>query len=553
MSQHMSQQQSTFEFMADKKIFITRDEYPRAYEPKKPFRGKPHVFVSVPRKIQHLFKSNTFKMAAPNGFIKDEIRLTNRAYDEMDRVQSEAKEVTEKALNRELLQEDLYIEGFIKTIIDMFPHLNPEQNSGTSAYQLDLSEGMELEELQRLRMSLDIQAKMVRTTVKTHSDRFTTPEKTLCFRYLQPDVTSWWEDIITESAVSQNKPIPIFPDPKPEDYWDFGKAGDGPKKWMEGNTPDKVPVEQPLERKTTTPTMSMLKEQYLKYVRSIYPDKQDTRNKVMRPFRLFIEYFDDPIPSNITLQMAKKFPFLQMEEFPNRAKRTLRDYNWGMNTFTDFCITNGLMDSKPFFGLSFPRGLGAPSKGWRPFTDKDLDKIFAYNWNPQEHLLISMALSTGMRMGEMALLTWERIKGHGNHFNFVTLLDDPELFDAATKNEGSKRIIPLNDSLELPPRREGRVFDYSIDGYGLASTSAGRAVNPILNDLLADDRKSFHSFRSTFKIKLDETGITDPLSDLIMGHGKGDNSGKSYRGMTPQKRYESIQKMDVPWLKNTPN
>ena len=49
MSQHMSQQQSTFEFMADKKIFITRDEYPRAYEPKKPFRGKPHVFVSVPR------------------------------------------------------------------------------------------------------------------------------------------------------------------------------------------------------------------------------------------------------------------------------------------------------------------------------------------------------------------------------------------------------------------------------------------------------------------------------------------------------------------------
>ena len=38
-------------------------------------------------------------MAAPNGFIKNEIRLTNRAYDEMDRVQSEAKEVTEKALS----------------------------------------------------------------------------------------------------------------------------------------------------------------------------------------------------------------------------------------------------------------------------------------------------------------------------------------------------------------------------------------------------------------------------------------------------------------------
>ena len=134
------------------------------------------------------------------------------------------------------------------------------------------------------------------------------------------------------------------------------------------------------------------------------------------------------------------------------------------------------------------------------------------------------------------------------------MIDDPELFDATVKNEGSKRLIPLNNSLQLPQRREGRIFDYSIDGYGLASTSAGRAINPILKELFNDDRKAFHSFRSTFKIKLDETGITNELSDVIMGHGsKGDNAGQFYRGMKPENRNEFIQKIKLPWLKNTPN
>jgi hypothetical protein len=136
--------------MADKKIFITRDEYPRPYE--SPFRGKPHVFVSVLRKIQHAFGSNTIKRVAPNGYIKDEFRVANEIYDYMDRVQAEAKAADENKVARDLEQADYFIEGFIKTFIDMFPHLNPEQGSD-SAYTLDLTEKttLTLEALQTLR------------------------------------------------------------------------------------------------------------------------------------------------------------------------------------------------------------------------------------------------------------------------------------------------------------------------------------------------------------------------------------------------------------------
>jgi len=539
--------------MADKKIFITRDEYPRAYESL--FRNKPHVNVSIPRKIQHVFGSNTIKRVAPNGFIKDEIRLTNKIYDYMDRVQAEAKAADEYKVARDLAQADYFIEGFIKTFMDMFSHLNPDQSSN-SAHTLDLTEKttLTLEALQTLRAGLDATAKMVRSNTKADPDKFSEKEKAFSFKYLQPDVMSWWQDLLTAAAGNQQKPVPVFQPPQPEDFWDYGRAGDPIGMWKEGNIPSRVPAEQPRPRQTTIPTMSMLEEQFLKYL-DVTQKKQDTKNKILRPYRAFIEYFDDPIPSNITVQMALKFPFLQMEEFPDRKKRTLRDYYWGMNAFTRFCHTNGLMDAtqKPFLGLTLPTGLGAPRQGWRPFTDEDLDKIFAYDWKPQERLLVSMALSTGCRLGELALLRWDRIQQQGNHFKYITLIDDPELFDAAVKNEGSKRLIPLNDSLQLPQRREGRVFNYSIDGYGLASTSAGRAINPILKELFNDDRKSFHSFRSTFKIKLDETGITNELSDVIMGHGSyGDNAGMFYRGMKPENRNEFIQKVELPWLTDTP-
>ena len=212
------------------------------------------------------------------------------------------------------------------------------------------------------------------------------------------------------------------------------------------------------------------------------------------------------------------------------------------------------MTSKPFKEIDMPQ-IGKGKKEWRPYSDSDLNKIFDLDWQPQERLLISMALATGCRLGELVLLTWDRIKTEGNHFHYITLLDDPDIpVEAVTKNEGSKRVIPLHPSLIdlLPTRTTDRVFDYTIDGDGRASTSAGRAINPIISEVIKDKRKSFHSFRSTFKIKLENSsGITEALSNVITGHTKGDNttgSADTYRGMTAQDRFDAIIKMDLPWL-----
>ncbi len=161
-------------------------------------------------------------------------------------------------------------------------------------------------------------------------------------------------------------------------------------------------------------------------------------------------------------------------------------------------------------------------------------------------LLLQVALATGMRLGEIALLTWERIKSV-NACAYISLLDDGDEI-ISIKNEGSKRRIPIHPNLKLPPRGVGRIFDYAVDGYGKASTSAGRAVNPTLRELIGQERKTFHSFRSSFIIKLTKVGTPKQINKLITGHGAGDVNTDVYSGVSVEDRFEWIRKIELPWL-----
>ena len=118
-----------------------------------------------------------------------------------------------------------------------------------------------------------------------------------------------------------------------------------------------------------------------------------------------------------------------------------------------------------------------------------------------------------------------------NTCSFISLLDEAyELVSA--KNQGSKRRIPLHPNIKLPPKANGRIFDYAIDGYGKATTAAGRAVNPKLKELVAHDRKTFHSFRSSFIIKLTKVGTPTNINKMITGHGVRDVNTDVYGGVS---------------------
>ena len=108
--------------------------------------------------------------------------------------------------------------------------------------------------------------------------------------------------------------------------------------------------------------------------------------------------------------------------------------------------------------------------------------------------MLSLLVTTGMRLDEICLLEWSQIhKQDGNLF--VNLLD------ANVKNQGSSRLVALH-RLTYPlvqNQGSGRLFDYSIDRDGKAENAASRVLMPLIRQITNDDRMVVHSLRGNFK------------------------------------------------------
>lgn len=383
-------------------------------------------------------------------------------------------------------------------------------------------------ELSQLKTQMDAVANMV----WSDTERFKQSEIEIAQSYLKPAVRNYFEDLLVEAAKKQKLPIPEFPDPTLEDFW------------FE-TTSEELDMEiRP--RKNDVLKMSSVQDDYFAWIKKYFA-VPDTRNKLKLGFCEFVQYMGDLRLDKLDSAMAVGFAEAQCEQHVNRSNKTIKNRNWAMNTFcNEFCIPKRYMSFKPFYGVSLKR-YGTKGGKWLEYTDADLDMIFDHPWAKQELLLLQLALATGMRLGEIVLLTWARIKTV-NTCSYISLLDEDDGEILSVKNEGSKRIVPLHPTIKLPPRGTGRIFDYAIDGYGKASTSAGRAVNETLKELIGHERKTFHSFRSSFIIKLTKVGTPTNINKLITGHGAGDVNTDVYSGISVDDRFEWLRKIDLPWL-----
>jgi len=165
----------------------------------------------------------------------------------------------------------------------------------------------------------------------------------------------------------------------------------------------------------------------------------------------------------------------------------------------------------------------------------------------QERLLLTILVTTGMRLDEVALLTWERIREYKGITCFCLVNDTG---DERFKNRGSMRYIPVPNVVMpmLTNSGQGRVFTYRIDKDGKAQAAASDAVMPLIRKITQDDRKVAHSLRSNFKDALRELEVSKELNDFITGHAQGDVGGKYGDGPSMRKRLEIINRVRHPYL-----
>lgn len=189
-------------------------------------------------------------------------------------------------------------------------------------------------------------------------------------------------------------------------------------------------------------------------------------------------------------------------------------------------------------------GYGKAKQKYKPLEIDELFALFQLDMEPQERLLLAILITTGMRLDEAALLTWERIITRHDVLCFGLV------GDARVKNEGSMRYVPVPTVIKplLGNGGEGRLFTYTIDKHGKAQAKASGAMMTLIRKVTQDPLKVAHSLRGNFKDFLRENGVGKEVNDFITGHGQGDVAGEYGEGPSMKKRLEVIDAVKHPWL-----
>jgi integrase len=377
-------------------------------------------------------------------------------------------------------------------------------------------------------------------------------------------VDSFWQDLLTQAAQQQGHPAPIFEAPS-----GYGLVklmlndDDEPKVYPEGlarflNHPEHVAERggevdvKSLERNRRVQSkdalrISDVRTEYVAHVETKY-DKKNTQRKWIRAIDRFIELIGDVPLREIDAVTPHTFADEQIKVWPEISNQSITDYHMGVSLMLKFCVRKGYIRRNEFSGVSV-KDYGKKTVSWLAYTPSEMSTIFEHDWSIQERLLLCIIATTGMRLSEAGMLTWERFNDtEYDGVRHFTLLDTGEEI-VSVKNTGSSRHIPIHPDLKLPPKGTGRLFDYTVDVNGLCSSSAGHIVNPALNKLVPHIRKSAHSFRRTLKVMLRDAGVSKEINDEYTGHGAGDVAGDVYGGTSIETRAAAISTVNFPWLK----
>lgn len=175
--------------------------------------------------------------------------------------------------------------------------------------------------------------------------------------------------------------------------------------------------------------------------------------------------------------------------------------------------------------------------------------------NANDRLLLSILITTGMRLDEAALLTWDQYKVDRNGLRYFDLS-----LGAIVKNDKfSARTVAIPDCLRLPKRGQGRLFNFPVDEDGKSSREASKRLRQYTHAVRLDEndnRKVVHSLRHNLSGLL--TNLTPKPSSEIMnwitGHGMEGEKTQSERtktyGIDPDVsvKYEVINRVKHPWL-----
>ncbi|MFZ8873701.1 MAG: site-specific integrase, partial [Paracoccaceae bacterium] len=170
-----------------------------------------------------------------------------------------------------------------------------------------------------------------------------------------------------------------------------------------------------------------------------------TINTYASHVRRFVKFSGDEPIDVITKLDANRY--IQHLVNSGLAHSTIETAVAAMRGLLHFAEENGYVEVNSFSGLRL-RGKGKPPRRRATFSQSQLSKLFQLPMKDRDKLCLKILSSTGMRLDEVALLTFEDLKvDEDTGIRFFDLTDDVKLF----KNDAaSRRQVPVPDQLVLP-------------------------------------------------------------------------------------------------------
>jgi integrase len=530
-------------------------------------KGKWYVIVSVPAHLRHLFKNQRDLRRSTGthdeGFAKrKQHALAQDIYDLFDQRQREEKVKHFKVT-------DAFAVDAVFSLATVFKHRNiPDLRSSTDYHILsafkqscDTYAGIilnqavpeALSELTELIVGgLPPEEIRERISALNSKSQYSMADKGVAGRYMTEPVHTFWQDLLISAARKQGLPEPTvepFTGPKTDLALIKGQIQiDHPSLRRLTNDPVELISRPARIVPTEALTYSSVMPEYLERVERDTP-LEDTKRKKKRWAKQFLDVMGDLEIAAIKPKHAYDYLDKVLAENHDRSNKTLRDYILGVQSLLKYCVQRDYIQSNPFRDLDL-KPYGEQPEETYPFEMSELKAIFAYDWNPQDRLLLSVLATTGMRPSEAGNLTWERFNDTEHvGIRYFTTLDTADE-KVRVKNAGSKRFVPIHPDLQLPERSTGRLFDYEKNEDGLPATEIGHQILPTLHSIVPHPNKNIRSFRKTFKRMCRDKGVEEEVHDAITGHRQTASASRAnYGGMGVPVMFKAISQLDISFTK----
>lgn len=193
----------------------------------------------------------------------------------------------------------------------------------------------------------------------------------------------------------------------------------------------------------------------------------------------------------------------------------------------EYGVDNGYIAENPLVGI---RNRHSAGKIVGTFTHGEQDKIIMFASTNRRYFGVTLALYTGIRIGELLALRWDDFDDHQSTMKIskttFMLKDDSGIWCQVTdspKTPSSNREIPISPKIKklLIQHRSQSSSPYIIDNNG--NQMKVRHYQYTFESMLKKlsiPKKGFHALRHTFASRAIELGIDVKTLSELLGHSK---------------------------------